>query len=67
VRLFGLTLDQNDQVSQVARRLGQTALTEPRMNATFQMPDGCADVVSGQLNLVASRARACHVMTVRAQ
>jgi len=27
--LFGLALDQNDQVSQVAGRLGQTALTEP--------------------------------------
>jgi hypothetical protein len=34
-------------VSEVAGRLGQASLAEPRVDAAFQMSDGCGDVVSG--------------------
>jgi hypothetical protein len=63
-RLVRLALDQNDQVTQVARRLGQPSLAEAREDAAFEMRNGSSDVVNGQLDLVAGRAGTCHVMTV---
>jgi len=47
VRLVGLALDPSDQVPEVARHLGQSALAEARVDAAFEMCDGHADVVSG--------------------
>ena len=67
VRLVLLALDQNDQLTQVARRLGQPSLAEAREDAALKVRDGGPDMASGQLDLISGRARTCHVMTVGAR
>ena len=64
VRLLCLTLDQHNQLTEIARGLGQPSLTEAREDTALKMRHGGPDMVSGQLDLVAGRARACHALTV---
>jgi hypothetical protein len=63
-RLIRLALDQNDQMTEVARGLGQPSLAEAREDAALEMRHCGPDMVSGQLDLVAGRARTCHALTV---
>jgi hypothetical protein len=64
VRLLCLTLDQHNQLAEVARGLGQPALAEAREDTALKMRHGGPDMVGGQLDLVAGRARASHALTV---
>ena len=61
-----MTLDQRNQLAEVARALGQPSLAEAREDTALEMRHGGPNMVSGQLDLVAGRARACHALTVGA-
>jgi hypothetical protein len=46
-RLVRLALTPVNQVTEVACRLGQSPLTEPRVDAAFELRHGGPDVASG--------------------
>ena len=60
----GRLLHDGDEVGEITRGTGQSAVAEPGADAPFELSDGGPDVLRDELDLVARRAGRRHLSTL---